>query len=339
MKKLTLNGKTFHQFDYSLESEFEEAVIQNKDSIFGKNGIYYAIKKLIGKSKDSASIPDGYYLDLKYRESPILYFVEAELDSHDIYTHIAPQIFKFATNTLSETDTIIDNLKKATNPADPALLDFFAHSTIKNIDELLYRVVKKIQMHAIVIINKSSQELVDALSMINLPLTIIEFSSYKCGDEIAHLFDPLDSEVIDSVGVTEDKLTEEEQSEIEALDTIVVPARQDGFNETFIGENCWYAIRISTSMLSKIKYIAAYITAPDSRITHFAEVDKIIRYVDPDTGKTTDKYKLIFKGPAQEIGPIVHLKEKDKRKVSMQRPRYTTFEKLKSAHTLGELFF
>ncbi len=32
------------------------------------------------------------------------------------------------------------------------------------------------------------------------------------------------------------------------LDTIVVPAREEGFKETFLGENCWYAIRMSSSM-------------------------------------------------------------------------------------------
>ncbi len=41
-------------------------------------------------------------------------------------------------------------------------------------------------------------------------------------------------------------------------DTIIVPAQKDGFDETFLGEDCWYAIRIAGGMLDKIKYIAAY---------------------------------------------------------------------------------
>jgi hypothetical protein len=41
------------------------------------------------------------------------------------------------------------------------------------------------------------------------------------------------------------------------IDTIVVPAREDGFKEVFLGENMWRAIRIHSSMIPKIRYIAA----------------------------------------------------------------------------------
>ena len=40
-------------------------------------------------------------------------------------------------------------------------------------------------------------------------------------------------------------------------DTVVVPAQEEGFQDVFLGENCWYAIRISGGMLPRIKYVAA----------------------------------------------------------------------------------
>ena len=49
-------------------------------------------------------------------------------------------------------------------------------------------------------------------------------------------------------------------------DTIIVPAKLEGFERVFLGEDCWYAIRISGGMLHKIKYIAAYQTRPISAI-------------------------------------------------------------------------
>ena len=55
-------------------------------------------------------------------------------------------------------------------------------------------------------------------------------------------------------------------------DTIIVPAHEEGFNEVFLGEDQWYAIRISAAMKDKIKFIAAYQVAPISAITHVAEV-------------------------------------------------------------------
>lgn len=82
------------------------------------------------------------------------------------------------------------------------------------------------------------------------------------------------------------------------MDTTVVPAKEEGFNKVFLGENCWYAIRMSSSMLDRIKYIAAYQTAPISAITHYAEVSKIERY------ENTNKYIVYFKEAAKEMEHI-----------------------------------
>ena len=59
-----------------------------------------------------------------------------------------------------------------------------------------------------------------------------------------------------------------------------MPAREDGFNEEFHKHDRWYAIRISSAMIDKIKYIAAYQVAPISGITYVAEVDRIEKYKD-----------------------------------------------------------
>lgn len=112
-------------------------------------------------------------------------------------------------------------------------------------------------------------------------------------------------------------------------DTVVVPAQEDGFQETFLGENCWYAIRISGGMLPRIKYIAAYRTTPISAITHYAPVERIESYGD------SGKYRLIFSEQAKNISPIPF---GDAVAGSMQGPRYTSLEKLLRASSVGELF-
>jgi hypothetical protein len=111
-------------------------------------------------------------------------------------------------------------------------------------------------------------------------------------------------------------------------DTIVVPAQKDGFNRVFIGENAWWAIRISGGMLSKIKYIAAYQSQPVSAITHVAPVARIEPHGD------SGKYKLIFSEPAKPIGPIPFA---DAPSGFMQGPRYTTFAKLQNAKKVTDL--
>jgi hypothetical protein len=112
------------------------------------------------------------------------------------------------------------------------------------------------------------------------------------------------------------------------LDTIIVPAQKEGFEEVFLGQNAWWAIRIAGGMLPKIKYIAAYQTQPVSAVTHFAPVDHIEPYGEGG------KYKLVFSEPAQPIGPIPYGNAPSG---TMQGPRYTSLKRLRAAKTVADL--
>jgi len=116
----------------------------------------------------------------------------------------------------------------------------------------------------------------------------------------------------------------------DSRDTVVVPAQEDGFTEVFLGEHCWYAIRIGGGMLPRIKYIAAYQTAPISAITHYARVDRIEPYGDEG------KYRLIFAEPAKPLSQPIPFG--DAPSGSMQGPRYTSLSKLLSARSVPDLF-
>ena len=87
--------------------------------------------------------------------------------------------------------------------------------------------------------------------------------------------------------------------------------------------------RISGGMLSKIKFIAAYQTQPESAVTHYAPVSRIEPYGEQG------KFKLIFAEPAKPIRPIPFA---DAPQGSMQGPRYTSFDKLMKAKKLTDLF-
>ncbi|MEX0627566.1 MAG: GIY-YIG nuclease family protein [Cucumibacter sp.] len=112
------------------------------------------------------------------------------------------------------------------------------------------------------------------------------------------------------------------------LDTIIVPALKEGFDEVFIGENAWRAVRISGGMLPKIKYVAGYQSQPISAITHVAPVARIEPFGDGG------KYQIFFSEPARAIGPIPY---GDAPSGAMQGPRYTTYEKLLKAKKLTDL--
>jgi hypothetical protein len=111
-------------------------------------------------------------------------------------------------------------------------------------------------------------------------------------------------------------------------DTIIVPAQREGFENVFLTQNAWWAIRISGGMLPKIKYIAAYQTQPISAITHLAPVARIEPFGD------SGKYKLIFSEPAKPIGPIPF---GDAPSGAMQGPRYASYAKLQTAKKLMDL--
>jgi hypothetical protein len=117
---------------------------------------------------------------------------------------------------------------------------------------------------------------------------------------------------------------------ISEIDTVVVPAREAGFNEVFMGENRWWAVRIHGSVRPQIKFIAAYQVAPVSGITHVAPV----RSIEP--WKDTGKVVVNFAEPAKPIGPIRMAQTGRIR--SFQSLRYTTKGRLDKAKTLDDIW-
>jgi predicted transport protein len=90
-----LNKQNFPQIIYNKEDEFEELIIDNAATIFGDRSIYIDIKHRIESSSLGGVIPDGILIDLSDLENPEFYLVEVELQIHDFFKHIFPQITKF----------------------------------------------------------------------------------------------------------------------------------------------------------------------------------------------------------------------------------------------------
>jgi hypothetical protein len=187
------------------------------------------------------------------------------------------------------------------------------------------------RFNALVIIDDLTDELEKVLiSRFQFPVEILTLKRYR-NNQGHHLYqftsflqDVLTSE---EVAVTKPGLPSLDPAEI---DTIVVPAREDGFAEVFLGENRWYAIRIHSRMIPRIKHIAAYQVAPESAITHIAPVASIEQWKD------SSKYMVNFAAPAEKIGPI-RLVPRGSVKAP-QSPRYTAKARLTAAKTLDDAF-
>ena len=328
MERIVSGNDIYYLKEYQLEKDFEQDVVANYRHIFGNDTVYIDIKKKIGDN--IVTIPDGYLLDFTFSNNPRLYIIENELSVHDAYKHIGTQLLKFAVSykqsRLKIKQYILDYLSKS--PTNMAFIESKASEMgYRNIDAMLESMIYRDTVDAIVIIDNSSAELENVLSHLSMKIGIIEFKAYENnkGNRL-YKFIPFNNEVKEFVAARSGT----KSVSPEDIDTIVVPAQEEGFQSAFIESNAWWQIRISVSMLDKIKYIAAYRTAPVSAITHIAEVDRIERYKD------TNKYILYFREPAKEI-PHIEL-DKDKKGVAPQASRYTNYARLMSATKLSEVF-
>ena len=328
MERIVSGNDIYYLKEYQLEKDFEQDVVANYRHIFGNDTIYIDIKKKIGDN--IVTIPDGYLLDFTFSNTPRSYIIENELSVHDAYKHIGTQLLKFAVSykqsRLKIKQYILDYLSKS--PTNMTFIESKASEMgYRNIDAMLESMIYRDTVDAIVIIDNSSAELENVLSHLSMKIDIIEFKAYENGaGNRLYKFIPFNNEVKEFVAARSGA----KNASPEDIDTIVVPAQEEGFQSAFIESNAWWQIRISVSMLDKIRYIAAYRTAPVSAITHVAEVDRIERYKD------TNKYILYFKESAKAI-PHIEL-DKDKKGVAPQASRYTSYARLMSATKLSEVF-
>jgi len=313
-------------FEY--ESQLEDSIIEVQDELFGKNRIYLDAKRVIGKKGKVRNIPDGYLIDLTSKKEPILYVVENELTRHDHLKHIAVQILEFSlsyeTTPLKLKEIIKNALKK--HPFGAKKCELYAKKNgYENVDYLLEGIInRKDSFKALLIIDDLSETLETVLTnRFRFPVEIITLQRYKNkkGNRL-YDFEPFLAELsYSSKGSNLLDLSE--------CDTIVVPAREDGFKDVFLGNNCWYAIRISSTMIPRIKYIAGYQVSPISAITHIAEVESIEHWKD------SNKYIVNFVEKAKKIKPIKLGKISG---AAPQSPRYTSYERVKSAKDLDGVF-
>jgi len=326
MRIVTTSG-VFDWIPPDSEDDFEQAIKANARLIFGEGRYYIDCKRRIGKGKKS-NIPDAYLIDLR-RNEPRLFVVENELAQHDLFKHIGVQMLEFSHSYRQagrQLKTVLfEEISKRTDISE-ACENYAKEKGYRNLDNLLDYLVFEVPFQAVVIIDEDTEELHSVLKQFSFPVEIIEFVTYQDGDgNRAYRFNPFLQDV-DEVITKAGRMA----TDIAELDTIVVPAREDGFQETFVGENRWYAIRIHSSMIPQIKHIAAYRVAPVSAITHLASVSRIIPWQD------TGKYCLEFAEPAQEIGSI-KLDQPGKGKAP-QSPRYTSMNKLLKAKTISDIF-
>lgn len=321
----------YHKVAYKNEADLETAIREVKRDLFGPRRIYLDSKRKIGAKGGLQNIPDGYVIDLS-RPRPDLFVVENELASHDTFSHIAAQLLKFSIS-FHTSRSLIKGILYDGLQADVAALNicnsYARERNFRNLDHLLDDLVQ-VPFKALVIIDEASEHLGIVLSThLKFSAELVELGRYENGSgERVYSFEPF----LDYLSTEEEVevVTSGDSPAISDFDTIVVPAREEGFERVFIGENRWYSIRVGGIIRPQIKYIAAYRVHPIQAITHVADVDSIEPWPEDD------KYVVNFRGGARAVTPIPLVKNGRIR--PLQSIRYTNYDRLKAAANIDEAF-
>src|SRR6266481_1150325 len=326
----------FRRTGFQSESDLEAAINKVQNELFGSNRIYLDVKKKIGGKTGPRNIPDGYLIDLS-GQRPRLFVVENELASHEPLRHIAVQILEFSLSFEAEPRAIKTILFDAVHkqPEAKSRCETYATSHgFRNLDHLLETLVFEGPFAALVVIDEIPENLENVLARrFQFGVEVLELARYEnAAGEHVYKFEPFLADASEAVVESQKGEESPQKSHIDfsLVDTVVVPARDEGFQDVFLKENRWYSVRIHGTMRPQVKYIAAYRVAPVSAITHIAPV----RSIEP--WKDTGKFVVDFTEPAHEIGPISLVK--GGRAKALQNLRYTNREALEKAKTLDDLW-
>lgn len=329
MTYVLIHNKPFQETQYDNEDELESAVIKNKNHIFGDDIVYIDSKiKTGGKGQRNTGIPDGFLIDFSYPEKPQLFFVECELESHCLYNHIGPQIWRFYAPFDTGKRELHKKLTNALKKNKKEIEEKVEESPFDNIDSLLNFLIFDNGMGTIVVIDEQSDDFNSALNkFVNKPEVIV-LKKFQYQNQTVYHYNPFRE------GLTEytDKKREKVKEKFKDVDTIVCPAREDGFKHAFLDNNAWWAIRISPLLIPQLKYITMYETQPVSAIRYFAK----IKQNGIQSYKNSGKY-IVHVERKKKIGPI-KLDKGSKRGMAPQAPRFTTHKKLMSAKKISDLW-
>jgi len=318
--KISVNGLKYGLVKFTNESELEAAVALHAIDIFGEKTIYVEAKKKVKHPRNSfANIPDAYVIDLK--ADPKLWVVENEISTHDSFKHIGVQMLQFAsqfTDGSFEIKTLLLDAINSSNELKKRTKFLIKEGKFSNIGEVLDFAIYQNEFGFVIVIDEITEDLSRVTRELARQPELIQIQKFVSGKQNIYLYGELLKEL--------DEATSRRVKEISDIDTMVAPARAEGHKEAFLEQKAWWAVRISPSIIPKLKYLAMYEVRPISAIRWVGKIQMIKPYED------TDKYKIIL----SEIYKIKPIKLGDPRNTPYS-PRYTSYELLQKAKTLKDI--
>jgi hypothetical protein len=327
MPKILSGTHLYESTEFSNEHELERAVVEHSDIIFGEKTVYFDVKREVRKKKgELRGRPDGYLISLS-GGSPKLFIVENEVSEHD-ELDIGQQLMKYQA-TFREgqynTKTILQREVKDNKSVSRAVERMLKEASFPNASELFDEVIFRQPPGYIVVIDEASERLREVLKVLESPPEVVEIKKYVSSEGTMYYFSDFEfAQVRQS--------TSKRLSTLSEVDTIVCPARPRGFANVFLGQDRWYAIRMSAAMIPQIKYIAMYETKPYSGIRWIGHVQDIKPYQD------SDKFDVIISKREKLDNPIKLTPDEYRRGMQPRGPKYTKMELIRKAKTLSDIF-
>lgn len=175
MARIVLKNNEYSLYDFDNEAEFEKAVIENQKYLFGKDSVYIDVKKLIGRDRHRG-IPDAFLIDFYDVKKPLLYIVENEIASHDIYSNITQQIARFSTSIISSVNQIRNMLIKAieNEPQTKKEIEkYLPQPVFKTVTELMLFLTSESDIKIVVVINEVTTDLNLAFKIFKSPPDVV----------------------------------------------------------------------------------------------------------------------------------------------------------------------
>jgi len=330
MAKILTSDKEFHLVDFKDEAELENVVVKNQHRIFGDDTYYFDLKKGIRHRRgDLLTIPDGYLL--RFGATPSLTIIENELSTHDPVSHIGVHFLKYNSALTEESKyplkkILLEYLRE--NPQEEKKVKKLMKTTHKKtITDLLDLVVLDQDFDYIIVIDHKTEELERVVRPYEPEIIVLK--KYQYNDELIYHLEG-DEEQLQVQKIGRKAKTKHRMRKLPGIDTIVCPAQEEGFNEVFLKENRWFAVRIRHKMIPKLKYLAMYEKNPVSAIRYVGRIKEIKPY------KNTGKFEIVLDGKPKKITPIKLSKEFPN--LFPQAPRYTIKSLVDKGRKLEDIF-
>ena len=191
------DGTRYSETQYNKEIELETLAVKNKYELFGENMIYFDKKMLITSIAKISKIPDGLFLALNSHSDAKLWIVEYELSSHDLQSHIFPQIAGFVKALKNEStkriikESIYNTVRENRESVKRI------KSILSSEEEVYYflELVLDRGLGVVIVIDRKTPELEEVVDSISTSMSIesqiLEFITYE--DDIGKKIHILDS--------------------------------------------------------------------------------------------------------------------------------------------------